>query len=162
MEGLIVQWVLRIRDNLDQVGRKSCHHMMSSWASWDMQMWWWKHSTIILKSIRRCKKMQPAGTTLQANESLPTRESNWCFVHFFQVLNDCSSSNINDLHSSDMLAVIFSVSITIPKNVILVVGGTTFSSFTGALICWQRVSMDFRFCWHTRECGGPAVKKSSK
>ena len=53
--------------------------------------------------------MRPAGTTLQANDSLP-------------------------MSSSEMLAVMVLVSITIPKNVIWVLGVITFSALMGALI----------------------------
>ena len=73
--------------------------------------------------------MRPAGTTLQANDSLPMRESNSLFIHFLRCINDSTSSRIKDLRSSEMLDVMVLVSITIPKNVIWVLGGITFSAF---------------------------------
>ena len=77
--------------------------------------------------------MRPAGTTLQANDSLPMRESNSRLTHFLRCINDYTS-RIKDLRSSEMLAVMVLVSITIPKNVIWVLGGITFSALMGALI----------------------------
>ena len=75
--------------------------------------------------------MRPAGTTLQAKDSLPMRESNYLFTHILRCIND---SRIKDLRFSEMLAVMVLVSITIPKNVIWVLGGITFSALMGALI----------------------------
>ena len=57
--------------------------------------------------------MRPAGMTLQANESLPMRESNSLFTHFLCCINDSTSSRIKDLRLSEILAVMVLVSITI-------------------------------------------------
>ena len=61
--------------------------------------------------------------------------------------------------SSEIPAVISSVSITIPKNVILVEGPSILEDFTGALMVVQRDSIDCRLSVHSVEPGEPAVKK---
>ena len=77
----------------------------------------------MLRSIKQRKKIRPAGTTLHANDSLPTSDSSWCFVllGFLGSVKDWSSIKIANLRSSEMLAVI-AMSITMPKKVICVVG----------------------------------------
>ena len=79
--------------------------------------------------------MRPAGTTLQANESFPTRDSNCRLVHFFLSRKYGSSCSLDTLHSLDILAVIISVSMTMPENVMRVEGWTTFSGLMGVLMC---------------------------
>jgi len=64
--------------------------------------------------------------------------------------------------SSEMPAIISSVSITIPKNVILVEGPSILEDFTGALMVVQRDCIDYRSSAHSVEPGEPAVKKSSR
>ena len=68
--------------------------------------------------------MRPAGTTLHANDSLPISERSSRFerLRFTEERKDCSSAKMEDLRSEEMLAVIDSVLITMPKNVICAVG----------------------------------------
>lgn len=128
---LVVHWVSRIKEDPSQLDRKSCHHSMSSWASQDMWMWWWRCLVVMLRSRRQHKKMWPAAITLQANENFPMRESSRCFVHFLRCMKDYSSSKIDDLCLSDILAVMALVSITTPKKFIWVQGGNNFSAYIG-------------------------------
>ena len=62
--------------------------------------------------------------------------------------------------SSEIPATISSVSITIPKNVILVEGPSILEDFTGALMVVQKDSIDCRLSAHSVEPGEPAIKKS--
>ena len=62
--------------------------------------------------------------------------------------------------SSEMPAVISSVFITIPKNVILVEGPSILEKFTGALMVVKRDSIDCRLSAHSVEPGKSAIKKS--
>ena len=64
--------------------------------------------------------------------------------------------------SKEIPAVISSVSITIPKNVILIEGPSILEDFTGALMIVQRDNIDCRLSVHFVEPGEPAVKKSSR
>ena len=84
--------------------------------------------------MKRRRMMWPAGTTLHANDSLPMRESSSRFVHFLRCTNDCNSSNINDLRSLRYTGCHGICVETIPKKMIWVEGGTTFSALIGALI----------------------------
>jgi len=63
--------------------------------------------------------------------------------------------------SSQMPAVISSVSVIIPRNVILVEGPSILEDFTGTLMVVQRGSIDCRLSVYSVECE-PAVKKSSR
>ena len=83
-------------------------------------------------------------------------------VHVSICMTDCILWANAYLRFSDMLADIAIVSITMPKNVILVVGRISFSVLIGALISWQRDNIDSRFLAQSGELGGPAVKKLSK
>ena len=89
----------------------------------------------MLRSMSQRKKMRPTGTTLHANDSLPIseRSSHFECLCFTKEQKDCRSAKMQDLCSEEMLAVIDSVLITMPKNVICS-GGTTFSGLIGALI----------------------------
>ena len=90
--------------------------------------------TVVLRSINLCKNMRPSGTTLHANDNFPMRESNWRLVHWSSCMVVIISWDSADLRSSDILAVMAIVSITMPRNVILVVGRISFSVLMGALI----------------------------
>jgi len=81
---------------------------------------------------------------------------------FLGSVKDCGSIKIANLRSSEMLAVIAIVSIAMPNKVICVVGVTTFSGLIGALMWWHSWSIKSRFCWHSRDHGDPAVRKSSR
>ena len=86
------------------------------------------------KSIILHRKILPAGTTLQANDSLPISDKSCCLIHLRRSIIDCSADNNSCFHSLEMLAVIVIVFITIPRNVMLVDGPSTLVSLTGALI----------------------------
>jgi len=75
--------------------------------------------------------------TLHAKDSFLITDRIWHFIHlhFFKDQKSCISSRIAAFQSSSMLAVIVAASITIPKNVSLVVSVTTFSGLIGAMIC---------------------------
>ena len=79
-------------------------------------------------------KLLSAGTTLQANDSLPISDENCCLVHLRHSVIDCSADNNSCFRSLEMLTVIVIVFITIPRNVMLVDGPSTLVSLTGALI----------------------------
>ena len=98
--------------------------------------------------------------TLQAIESLPTRDCNCHLVATFLLSRKCCSfSSIDTLSSIDILAVMFSVSMTIPKNVMHVEGWKTFSGFMGVLMRWHNVNMDSKFCLHTGEFEGASSQE---
>lgn len=64
-----------------QVGR-NCSHQLISWRDPSFNdVSWVSLETVLDKSIRRCMKVQPDGTTFAAKESLPIRESNSRLVH---------------------------------------------------------------------------------
>jgi len=85
----------------------------------------------MLRSIKQRKNMCPAGTTLHVKDNFPIRDRIWHFVfwHFFKDRKICSSSMITAFLLSSILTVIVAVSITMPKNVSLVVGVTIFFWF---------------------------------
>jgi len=159
-----VQWVSKISEVPDQLGRKFSHQARSRLASRVIGRWWCRCLTDTLRSIKRHRKVRPAGTTLHMNDSLPIGESTWRLVrlHFFDALNDWSSAKIDDLQSADILAVVEVVSMSMPKNVIDAVGFTTFSGLIGALTRMQIWSMVSKFCWRSDYPAGPAVRKSSR
>ena len=68
-------------------------------------------------SISRRKKIQPAGTTLQAKDSLPIMDSNSRLVHFFDVLNELIAISNDDFRLEEILASMVIVSRTIPRKV---------------------------------------------
>jgi len=66
----------------------------------------------MLRSIKRQRKIRPAGTTLHTNDNLPMSESTWRLVclRFSDALNECSSSKMDNFLSSEIMAVIVIVS----------------------------------------------------
>ena len=82
--------------------------------------------------------MRPAGTTLQAKDSLPIMDSNSRLVHF---LNELIAVSNDDFCSEEILASMVIVSRTMPRKVRRVVGPSTFSVLIGAPILLQRDNM---------------------
>ena len=66
------------------------------------------------------------------------------------------------MRSGEMPAVIWSVSITIPKKASWVDGPSIFQVLIGALIFLHSKSMAWRLCEHSTDPREPAVKKSSR
>ena len=66
--------------------------------------------------INHLRNILPAGITLHAKDNFPMSERSCCFVHLWQDLNDDSKDNRPCLHSSDILACMFVVSVVIPNN----------------------------------------------
>ena len=91
------QFVSRMYEVPFQVGRNASHQSKSRHASVQSRRWWCIRETVQLRSIRRRRNILPAGTTLQANDSFPTKESSWCFVHLFLFLRDCSKKRMSCL-----------------------------------------------------------------
>ena len=71
-----------------------------------------------------------------------TTDSNCRLAHFFLLRKYCSSSSIDTLHSLDILAVMVSMSMTVPKNVMHIEEWTTFSNLMGVQMRWHSVNMD--------------------
>jgi len=59
----------------DHCGKKSSHHRRSSFALAVRGMWWWSFDTVVLKLTSLCRNMQPAGNTLQVNNSFQSRKA---------------------------------------------------------------------------------------
>jgi len=120
-----------------------------------------------LLSISLHKKVLPAGMTLHANDSLPTVDRTSHFVHFLCLLRDFCSRACRELSKSclcwlEIITVIATISITIPRNVRRAVGPSTFKGLTGAFSLLQTASMAEGLSAHSWVAGSPAVKKSSR
>ena len=111
-------------------------------------------------SLRR--KMQPAGRTLQQNESLPIKESKACLVQLQRYLRWSTSESKACFCSCVILASIVAVFSRMPRNVNTVDGPSTLDDFTGALILLQKESIAVRLFKQSLVSAGSAVKKSSK
>ena len=163
MCGARVQWLCRSRLVPGQVGRNWSHQWRSALASLLGVMWWCRRETVVERSMSRRMKMRPGGTTLHAKASLPMRESKdrlvqvWCRCAFGR-----GRGEIGAVHPSWSERWSPTESSSIPRKVSVVAGPSVFSCFRGALTLAQRSVMRVMFCWQTVECGGPAVKKSSK
>jgi len=113
--------------------------------------WWCVRDTLPLKSMSRQRKIPPSDNTLLAKGSFPTRKSSWCFVILSFPLNR------SVICSSEILAVIHSVLITIQRSVSQVDGSS--KSLIGVLISLHKERIA---CWLSEHSGKPAVKKSSR
>ena len=152
---LFVHWDSRIRDVPDQLGKKSSHYTRCNLAS----MRWWRWVSVVLRSISLCRNMWPAGITCMQRIIFHwARAADVWYIFPLAFMTNCISWANAYLQSSDVLADIAIVSITMPKNVILVVGRISFSVLIDALIWWQRDNIDSRFLGSR----GATVKKSSK
>jgi len=100
--------------------------------------------------------------TLQVNESFPTSECRWCFVHLGRECKFFRSVKRSSFLSIEMLACMVFVSITMPRNVRRVVGPSTLDVLTGILRFWQSESMAAKLPEHLQDYGVPAMKKSSR
>ena len=85
--------------------------------------------------------MRPAGTTLQAKDSLPIIDSNSRLVHFFDVLNELIAVSNDDFRLEEILASMVIVSRIMPRKIRRVVGPSTFSVLIGAPVLLQRDNM---------------------
>jgi len=144
-------------------GYMMCHSRWvttSPYASVDRHRWWWcMHDTFQLRSMSRRRTILPA---LQAKDSFPTKESSWCFIYLSFLLTDCKAKRRSAFRFSEILAVMHSVSITIPRNVSQVDGPSTLEVLTGALISLHKESIACRLSKHSVVPGKPLVKKSSR
>ena len=94
----------------------------------------WRTCTCVCELHACTIPIQPAGITLHANDNLPIRENNQRLVHLEYWRSDCNDEIRSCLRSSEMLAVISEVLISIPRNVRQVVGPSIFEGFTSAFI----------------------------
>jgi len=85
-----------------------------------------------------CKKMRPAGKTLQQKDSLPIKDSRALLV---QVCWYFSSDNIAAFWCDVIIACIVKVSRQMPKNVRDVVGPSTLDDLTGTFNLSHRESI---------------------
>lgn len=84
--------------------------------------------------------------------------TNQCLVYF-----SCNEGQqFNILRLSDILAIMVSVSMTMPKNVIQIQGETTFSAFMRTLMHWQSISMDSSSGYIQRNLADQHLKRSSR
>ena len=58
-----------------QVGRKASHQSRSRYASVHRRRWWCMRDTFQLSSMSWRRNILPTGTTLQAKDSFPTKDS---------------------------------------------------------------------------------------
>jgi len=77
-------------------------------------------------------------------------------VHVSSCVIDCILWANASLQSSDILVDVAIISITVLRNVILVVEKISFSVLIGALIWWQGDNIDSRFRAQSGELGGPS------
>ena len=77
-------------------------------------------------------------------------------------MSDCIDKIRSAFRSGEILAVMFSVSITIPRNMSRVDGPSILEVLTGALILLHRESIACRLSEHSSVPGEPAAKKSSR
>ena len=157
-----VQWFSRIKVFPDHCGRKSSHQRMSKRASVVSLMWWWSCLIVVLKSINLLRNIHPAGRILHANKSLPIRDNSSRFIHFLRACINNRSCNNDCFLSEVILASIDIVLRCMPRNVSDVSGPSILDGLMGTLSFLHSVSMKLRFCSHSSESAGPAVKKSSK
>ena len=146
----------------DQVGRKWVHQAKSALASRVRVTWWWRGTTVVLRSMSRRRKILPGGTTLQANASLPMSESRRRFVHVRFPRRSKMALRISVFRSAVMEACMEVVSRRMPRNVREVEGPSSFSTFVGAFMDLQTSFILAMFWEHIGDPAGPAVKKSSR
>ena len=94
-----------------------------------------------LVSIRRRRKILPAGMTLAANESFPIRDRREHFVHRVHLEKARSSCRSDDSLSRGSERDWATVSICTPKKVMTVDGGDRFSTLVITPRESQRASM---------------------
>ena len=83
----------------------------------------------MLASMRRQKKMRPAGITFAAKASLPMRERSSRLVHLCLERKALRSERREESLSCGTHAIWATVSSSMPKNVMQVVGEVCFSGF---------------------------------
>ena len=93
--------------------------------------------------MRRLINIRPDGTTFEANESFPISERSSFFVHFFFTVHVSSSETRLVSLSSGNLNDNVSEFISIPRNVICVIGPTIFSGANGTP---SELNNDIDFC----------------
>ena len=112
-----------------QEGRNLSHQAISWWASRFMVIWWCGRRNEVERSIRRRRKMRPAGMIRQAKFSLPIKDRSSLLRHLLREDQDWSSDINSWSLSSGREVSMELVSIKIPRNTKRVVGP---SSLLGA------------------------------
>ena len=135
---------------------------MSAFVAAESLRWWCREWTVVLASMRRCTKILPAGMTFTAKASLPIKESRARFVHFCRGLKWVSSCRMAVSLACGRRAIWVMVLSSMPRNVMHVVGGMRFSALVCIHRCLHKASTPSKVVPHRGECGGPAMRKSSR
>ena len=102
--------------------------------------------------------MRPAGMALAANESLPITDKISLFLHFLRLMSALVSISSSHNFSLGTRIVCESVSISMPKKVIRVVGPTHFSVLI-LMPRWEHTDFDVSsVCLQQLLLAGPANK----
>ena len=137
--------------------------LSSAWASLSRFLWWWGFWIPLVRLVIRLRIVLPGVTTAHAKFNRPIRDWISRNVAVRLRMNELRSSLRKESLSSGSLNSQLIVSISIPKNVKTVVGGTIFFSLIGRLISLASVRKDVSAfnLEHSGVLGWPTNKKSS-
>ena len=146
----LVQWGSGIKARPFQEGRNLSHQAISRRASRFMVTWWCGRRAEVERSIKQCRKMQPAGMIRQAKFSLPIKDRSSLFRQLLRVDQDWSLDINSWSLSSGREVSMGLVSIKIPRNTNPVARGmpTWEATWRMVLTLWAQ----------TDEWAGPTVK----
>ena len=152
----------RKKERPDQGVAKEAHHARSRREAWLSSSVSSSRGLVVLRSMRRLKKVRPAGTILAAKLRDPMRDSSSRLEqdnrssHEFRA--DFNSFNL----SRGSLASRRSVSRRIPKYSSWVAGPSSLSSARGTPRVLQRERRVSRWWAQVCDSGGPTMKQSSR
>ena len=139
-------------------GRYFSHQATSLRASVFREIWWWGRRAVVLRSIKRLRKMRPAGMIRQAKLSLPIRERSSLLMHFFRQDQVRSSATSSESLSGGKEHSMRVESISIPRNTRREVGPSSLSGAKGMPRRSAVLTMVSTWDTHSGDEGGPTVK----
>ena len=131
-----LQWALR-RDWPFHLSKKECHQRKSDLKSMFMRIQWLRQVLEYARSMRRCKNVLPACTTLQACASSPISESISRFVAAFLPSQWTTTDWMCSSFSLGRRMIMRCESSSIPKNVSAVEGPSILSAASGTPNLWH-------------------------
>ena len=114
--------------------------------------------TDVDKSIKRRINVLLEGILSDAKDSFPIIDNYLRFVSFLRSWKDSSKLFSSVTFSSGKRSSIFSVSMMIPRYVIILLGFTIFSGTNGIPRFEKTVIAGSRFIWQMFNAAGPAIK----
>ena len=147
-------------EEVDQWGKKSSHHWISSRDSLFRVLWWCNSFTVVLRSINRRENILPGLTILLMNPSFPMRDFSCLFVQVRLFLQLINRSMLSWYLSSVTSMIIRNELMPMPRK-IMYMDGPSILSMANGISKSLKARMIVWSCWRATDSIFPKTAKKS-